>query len=217
MPAGRTTLGGLFVLAFVAALVAVGLASEHAEWVEVSVILGFGVVMLFWAHQWGRATRQQNLIRRRLLRLLPNVVIPRPDATVGQLKELGAALTRWWQDTAGGPGRPLCWIDQDALHDLQAGELPQPFALRLLTEVNATDGPHMNARELREALLKAGAAYPRLGELLPRPDARTVSFGFGEGRPPDRRQVVESLRGSIPEDLVEDVLVDGRSWNEAAE
>jgi hypothetical protein len=61
-------------------------------------------------------------------------VIPRPDASPGELKTLGAALAGWFDTYHAGLGASSRdvdgWIDREALADLLDGELPQSLALR---------------------------------------------------------------------------------------
>jgi hypothetical protein len=51
----------------------------------------------------------------------------------------------------------------------------------------------------------------RLREAVPEAEGPTALFRVRGGNY-DRRRTVASLRRHIPADLVEDVLVDGRSW-----
>jgi len=52
-------------------------------------------------------------------------VILKPGATPGQLSALGAALWRWCTGAAGGTGI-YQYLDNQALADLIAGQLPAP-------------------------------------------------------------------------------------------
>src|SRR5262245_57690000 len=116
---------------------------------------------------------------------------PRRDATPEQLKRLGAAVEAWW-DQEWADADPLThWIDRPALDDLHAGELPQPFALRLLADADGATRQRLTARQVREALQRARDIAPRLGRLIPEADSRGVGFGLAPRSRADRRWLVE--------------------------
>jgi hypothetical protein len=226
MPLSKQIRGGLFVLAILAVLAVVGLALGDTRWAEVCVILALGALMLLWTHQWQHAPRRRPALARGRILLGDCEIVPRQDASPEQLKRLGNAIARWWEDERADAGRANPWIDTSALGDLLAGELPQPFALRLLTEINhpsafpgqggPADAPsRMTVRELKEALQKAKETYPQLGQLLPQADARTVYCGLGSHSRSRRERIIDRLRRAIPSELVEDVRVDGQSWEVA--
>jgi hypothetical protein len=214
----------LLVLALFTALLFASLAFREEEWLEALLLLGLGGLLLLWTWQWSGAPRRRPLLARERFLIGNGEIIPRRDASMEQLKRLGDALSRWWQCEWAGTGRGLHWIDTGAIDDLLSGELPQPFVLRLLTEVNqrspSTGGaeavasaPRMTSRELRDALQRARQVYPHLSQLIPQADARTVQFGLGPKSKLDRARLLASLRRAVPADLVEDVLIEGQSWN----
>jgi hypothetical protein len=131
-------------------------------------------------------------------------IIPRRNATAGQLKRLGLALDRWYGRETGGDGIAH-YIDYWALQDLLNGELPQPVALRLSTTSHARDPwGHMRPRLTVEQLR---TAFPEHAL------KRTLYLKVWGGDGFSRQRTIESLRRDIPHDLVEDILVEGRSWD----
>jgi hypothetical protein len=134
--------------------------------------------------------------------LTPDVrceVLPRRSATSEELKLLGVALADW----SGGelrPGGLLRSIDNIVLVELLGGDDPSAFVFGLLDGVDDRDpltilrcaSPHSNPAEAARRLVVA------------------CSFrGLGYSR----FRAIESLRGVVPAGLVEDILIDGRSWN----
>jgi hypothetical protein len=223
MPVRKEIRHAAVILAFFAVLTAIGLIGRDAGWTEVFLVLAIGTLMLLWAVQVSRAPR------RRMLPLLgknwaaaSGEIIPRPDATPEQLKRLGAALAEWWERRGGGTEGGPHWIDGAALNDLLAGELPQPFVLRILTEMhNSPSSPgtaalglpgRMTTRELREALHEARDTHPHLARSIPQADSRTVPFGLGSAGQIDRQTIIAGLRRFVATELVEDILIDGQSW-----
>jgi hypothetical protein len=63
-------------------------------------------------------------------------IVPRSDATPDQLKALATALERWFAaclvELRSAEAEVDGWMDEAALADLRAGELPQPALLRFL-------------------------------------------------------------------------------------
>jgi hypothetical protein len=212
---------GIAILAFLTLLTGIGLLGRESGWTEVILILAVGALMLLWAFQWNHAQDSRALVITGKNWPGGGEVFPRQDATPEQLKRLGAGLTEWSSRTGKSGGAN--WIDRAALDDLLAGELPQPFVLRVLTEMKggkSSSGPQallaaparMTTRQLREALHQARETYPELARLLPQADSRTVPFGLARGSRVDRSQIIANLRRYISPDLVEEILIDGRSW-----
>jgi hypothetical protein len=92
-------------------------------------------------------------------------------------------------------------MDNLALLDLLAEESPQALVLQMLGK--ATD-----ADPWGEKIPTPESAGPDA------PDERTIFFAVRGGPSYDRRRVLASLRPDIPEELVEDILIDGKSWKE---
>jgi hypothetical protein len=223
MPVRKALRHAAVILAFIAVLTGIGLLGRDSGWPDLILILAIGSLMLVWAFQ-----RNQDVHSRSRLpagRDWPGggEIIPRPDATPEQLKRLGTVLTDWWDLEGAGATPAVSWIDRPALDDLLAGELPQPFVLRLLTEMNRAGLPHgplaylalparMTTQQLREALHKARDFHPQLARSIPQEDSRTIPFGLGNASSEGRRQIIAGLRRIIPAGLVEDILIDGQSW-----
>jgi hypothetical protein len=111
-------------------------------------------------------------------------VIPKRDATPAQLRALGTALDRWCHQEIKDEGGSRR-VDRQAVDDLLAGQLPQPLAVESLM---GPDGPDPEAdRRAVPLVVRGGPAY-------------------------DRKATILGLRREIPAELVEDVLVAGKSW-----
>jgi hypothetical protein len=139
-------------------------------------------------------------------------VVPRPGATPGELKALGAALLRWYVRECRADGLAHS-VDTEALIELLNGRPPSPRVPRPLpARVPSPPGPApaepagLNGYEMPaptvEQLRLALAAARRPAALL-----RVRAGNY------DRARVVGSLREYLPTGPLADVLVDGRSWN----
>jgi hypothetical protein len=127
-------------------------------------------------------------------------VVPRRDATSDELKALGLALADWSeaQLRAGGLLRS---IDNIVLAELLGGDDPSEYVFAVLSSeeedtcltITCRTPPHSDPAEAARRLIVAcsfcGAGY-------------------------DRRRAIDSLRDAVPAGLVEDVLIDGRSWDQ---
>jgi hypothetical protein len=111
-------------------------------------------------------------------------VIPRRSATPQELQKLAAALQRWCHNEVKGEGGSRR-LDPQAMEDLLAGKLPQRLAVESLIGPDEPD-PEADRRAV-PVVVRGGPAY-------------------------DRKVIVQGLRREIPAELVEDVLVAGRSW-----
>ncbi|HKI30979.1 MAG TPA: hypothetical protein VKA46_03880 [Gemmataceae bacterium] len=130
---------------------------------------------------------------------VPGEIVPRPDATSDDLKVLGLALSDW-SKVELRPGGLLRSIDNIVLTELLGGDDPAAvvFAviygeddgdcLTILRRTPPHSDPADAARQLVVACSFRGSVY-------------------------SRRRAVESLRDAVPAGLVEDVLIDGRSWD----
>jgi hypothetical protein len=120
---------------------------------------------------------------------------PRHDATPEQFKQLGGALENWARHELGGEG-VLYSIDPEALASLLRGEPPDPLGLRVKQH-------------------NEGASWEKIRQDLgPLASDRSVHFTVKDEPDCTREMVIESLRRAIPADLVEDILIDGMSWEE---
>jgi hypothetical protein len=221
-PRVKPSLSCLLVTAAFAVLLAVGLIAQTGDTVEVVVIAAFGAVMLLWAYEWGRD--RARAARSEMPFPLDCAIIPRHDANPDELKELAAALAAWWRAECSAPGSAVERLDEDALNDLQAGELPQPFGLRLLgwfrdpeAHRGAAVPRRLTARDMTDVLRHARDANPAVARRIPPTNLRAVFLGLSNHSELAVNRLLASLRLRLPPDLVEDVLIDGRSWDEPYE
>lgn len=133
-------------------------------------------------------------------------IVPRQDAPPDQLKLLGVALECWFNafvaDLASDGRDVEGWIDPEALKDLLAGELPQPFLLRVLR-------PGMKAGDVGASLERARAESPLLRRAMSPLAARCVCFGISvAGTRLLGDDVVSSIEAVIPMEWVAEVVVD---------
>jgi len=112
-------------------------------------------------------------------------IIPREDATPDQLRQLASAILRWYNQEVRGEGATRR-IDQHGLTSLQAGKLPDALALGAVAGPDEPD-PELD-RHAVAIVVRGGPAY-------------------------DRKAVIASFRRDLSPELVQDVLVAGRSWN----
>jgi hypothetical protein len=136
-------------------------------------------------------------------------IMPRPDATPDQLKHLASALREWFaaylKDAATIDPDVDGWIDEAALDDLRAGELPQPTVLRLLK-----DQPGIRIQDMRDAIESARAMFPLARRTIPSPNARCVALGFSLiGTPQQRDHMLGSLRRDVPVEYLAQIAVNG--------
>jgi hypothetical protein len=174
------------------------------DWLQVLAVLAMGGLLLLWTHPWSRSRTRRALGPRLRGKSLECEIIPRPDATPEQLKALADALDNW----IGNHAVPSVTTAY-ALADLRAGELPQPLSVAFehylddhLVECGG-ESPSGPARAQRHRAI--------LEKLGPMATGRTV---FVHVR--DVQEAAESLRQAIPAELVEDILIDHRSWDEIA-
>jgi hypothetical protein len=143
---------------------------------------------------------------------------PRAELTPRQYKHLGEQLGRWCDEQCASG--TFQWIDEDALAELLRGERPQPVFVRkvqrhlgrtlrldeqMVQRLTSDDPEAMLdseqelAQEIRSSL---GGDAMRC----------TVIFSLHGGAKFDRRETIAALRAVLPVDLIEDVRIDGRSW-----
>jgi hypothetical protein len=221
-PRLKPSLSCLVVTAAFAVLLVVGLIANTGDAVEVVVIAAFGAVMLLWAYEWGRD--RAGSARSVMPFPLDGAIVPRQDASSDELKELGAALAAWWRAECAIPGSAAERLDEDALNDLLAGELPQPFGLRLLgwfrdpeAHRGVTLPRRLTAQDMTDVLRHARDANPAVARRIPPTNLRAVFLGLSNHGELAVNRLLAGLRLRLPPDLVEDVLIDGRSWDEPYE
>ncbi len=221
-PRLKLPLSCLLVAAAFAIILGIGLMAHPQEILEVAVIAAFGAVMLLWVYELGRD--RAGGFGKGPPFPLDCAIVPRQDCTPDELKELGFALGAWWRAECAAPNSPAAQFDEDALHDLLAGELPQPFGLRLLGWLRDPDARRslalprrLTPHEVTEALRHARHANPAVARRIPRAELRAVFIGLARQTEPAARRLVASLRHSLPADLIEDIRIDGRSWEDSPE
>jgi hypothetical protein len=126
-------------------------------------------------------------------------VVPRHDATSDDLKALGRALADWSEGELV-PGGLLRFIDNIVLTELLGGDDPSELVFAVVFGEDDGDVLTITRRAPPHADPAAAA------RLL------VVACSF-RGAGYSRRRAVESLRDAVPAALVEDVIIDGRSWN----
>jgi hypothetical protein len=205
-----------------ALLLAVGLIARPADLVEVAVIAAFGTIMLLWVFEWGRERMRGP--RAAMPFPLDCAIIPRRDLNSDELKELGVSLAAWWRAECAAPGSAVERLDEDALNDLLAGELPQPFGLRLLGWFREPGAHHgitlprrLTAQDMSDVLRHARDSNPTVARRIPPAELRAVFLGLCNYTEPAVRRLLAGLRRRLPADLLEDVLIDGRSWDDPHE
>jgi hypothetical protein len=130
---------------------------------------------------------------------VPAEVLPRRGATSDDLKSLGRALADWSEGELA-PGGLLRFIDTIVLTELVGGDDPSEVVFAVC--YGEDDGDVLTITRRAPPHSDPAAASRLL----------VVACSF-RGTGYRRRRVVESLRDAIPAALVEDVVIDGRSWN----
>jgi hypothetical protein len=127
------------------------------------------------------------------------LVIPRAGLVPVECKRLGEALYRWLSfEPAVRSVEPL------GLDDLRDGELPQPRYLRHTWSAQGRT-PKGLSLEQKEEIRKT---------LAERADARDLECHIRNVSGQDIRLAVLGFDQAIPGYLVEDILIDGKSWKE---
>ena len=134
-------------------------------------------------------------------------LIPRNDLNPEQHKELANAFCYW-----AGPENGHESMDGYAAACMLNGEAPPTAAMGILyREILLRESPWINsARELIDEIERL---RPQLARA---PSHRCIRFTvMSEGY--DRRQQIARLWDELPVELVNNVLIDGRSWKELDE
>ena len=142
--------------------------------------------------------------------LLDCEVIPRSTATSEQLRALGGALAVWARHESADIGI-LHFISRGALVNLANGNPPPSFFEQYQEMLN-------EARALMGDVAALGAEQQqqerkKLRETLGETSARRTLFFQVRGSYATRARIFANLRENIPADLVDDVVVAGRSWD----
>jgi hypothetical protein len=126
---------------------------------------------------------------------IPCVLIPRPDATPDQLRRLGRALFDWHCDS----GSNCSWLEHTQLLDLLAGKLPTSLTHSMQDRIAELE-PADRDRVKKAWVMRDGAG---------------VYFSVFCGNF-DRGRTIAGLRQFTTSDLsnlVQDILIDDKSWN----
>lgn len=139
-------------------------------------------------------------------------VFPRMDLDSDQYKKLGKSIDRLIYAPEDRGSRS---VESAGLDDLLRGEPPQPYYLQRLVSIEARSVdeetrkehlPHISdmTSDEREQLKRS------LGKDA---ESRHVQLTISRGR--DRKGIVSLLRRFLDTDLVQDVLINGVTWNES--
>jgi hypothetical protein len=131
---------------------------------------------------------------------IPAEIRPRRDATSDQLKALGELLADWSEGELAPDGL-LRFIDNIVLIELVGGDDPSELIFAVF----------YSADDDADGLTIIRCATPHSDPAAAARLLVVVCSFRGAGY--SRRRAVESLRDAIPAALVEDVLIDGRSWD----
>jgi hypothetical protein len=131
---------------------------------------------------------------------VPAQILPRRAASSDDLKALGFALADW-SEAELRPGGLLRFIDNIVLTELVGGDDPSEVVFAVLYAADDDEDGLTITRLMPPHSDPAAAA-----QLL------VVACSFC-GTVYSRRRAVESLRDAVPAALIEDVLIDGRSWD----
>jgi hypothetical protein len=132
-------------------------------------------------------------------------ILPRQALTPADFKALGRAIRRWLRLHAKQQGS-VRWYDTDGLSDLLKGvpvrsllpeEAASPFALAASPAVAG-------------AAMGAVAVLDQAEPEAPRPICLSLIYN----KDCDHRHVMGAVRRALPVELVADVLIEGRSWDD---
>jgi hypothetical protein len=133
-------------------------------------------------------------------------IIPRQALNAADFKALGRSLRRWLRLHAKQQGS-VRWYDSDSLDDLLKGRPPRPLTDEREASIN---------ENITSGFAPAGATVAVL-ESVEEATPRPVCLSLVYNRPIESRQILTSVRKALSNDLVADVLIDGRSWDDPAQ
>jgi hypothetical protein len=137
---------------------------------------------------------------------------PRTDLSTDDCKALGDAVFQWLY--ADPSNREAGWF---GMNDLRAGELPQPWYIQRIMGIEGRTLPEEDIgkpgtpKVHRLSDTEREEFRQRLGD---KAMSRHVELVMRGKRSQDRAFVIASLREMIPAGTVNDVLIDGSSWDE---
>lgn len=131
-------------------------------------------------------------------------VFPRQALTPRDFKALGRAIRRWL-DRCQKANDGVRWYDEESLEHLLKGEPP-----RALTSAVGAGAVAAVAGDMAQE----PPAAPTIGsDLVSHPSDWVIQLRL-VCKGGTRRQIIADARRALPTDLVADVLIDGRSWEE---
>jgi hypothetical protein len=125
------------------------------------------------------------------------LVIPRADLVPAECRRLGEALHRWLSSAP-----TVRSVEPLGLNDLRDGELPQPQCLRLAWAAGVSSKKSLSTQQMEDI-------RTRLGE---RAGARDLECHIWDASEEDVHEAALGFDQVIPSDLVDDILIDGKSW-----
>jgi hypothetical protein len=136
-------------------------------------------------------------------------IVPRQALTPGDFKALGRAIRRWLRLHAKQQGS-VRWYDTDGLSDLMKGK-----PVRSPLPEGEAGSSAVAVGEFSPAVpfgLVAGsvALLDRAETIAPRPICLSLIYN----KDCDHRYVMAAVRRALPTELVADVLIEGRSWDD---
>jgi hypothetical protein len=132
--------------------------------------------------------------------------MPRPSCRPDELKTLAQAIQTWHHALSGWEWNSgiLFYLHDIDLKDLRRGELPLPMGLKVVS----------NMRRAQE-LLDTNISLPTMREATTTLGTKRSVCLLGQpGEYYIEEALFSSLRRFIPANLVDDVRVGARSWNE---
>lgn len=127
-------------------------------------------------------------------------IVPRQALTSADFKALGRTIRRWLRLHAKQQGS-VRWYDADALAELLKGVSPRRESFE-----SATSGFEPFA---------GGVAAAESVAVLEEPSvSRPICLSLIYNKDCDHRHVMAAVRRALPIELVADVVVEGRSWDD---
>ena len=125
-------------------------------------------------------------------------IVPKPTATTKQLKKLGETIRSWVKDF------DVSVKIEHGLEDLAVGELPTPKPIDWITSDENFKPLQHEMEELAKSTSYRGV-FIKMYTVVN--DARHLESL-------ERNNIIGQLRETLPIKAVQEVLVDGVSWNE---
>lgn len=132
-------------------------------------------------------------------------IVPRQALTAADFKALGRAIRRWLRLHAKQQGS-VRWYDSDSLEALLKGQPPRAQAAEVAASISEGLRGDIAAAAVNVALLD------HVDTETPRPFCLSLIYNKNS----EPRHVLASVRRALPTDLVAEVFIDGRSWDDPA-